>query len=48
MLYLRGTYSLFTPQNRENKKIASHEVRSPIKIRHYVWFVCEARAKIPL
>lgn len=48
MLYLRGTYSLYTPQNRENKKIASHEVCSPIEIRHYVRFVFETRAKIPL
>ena len=32
-------------KNWENKQIASHEVRSPIKIRHYVRFVYETRAK---
>ena len=41
--------SLSTPQNGEKtKQIASHEVRSPIKIHHYAWLICETRAKILL
>ena len=37
--------SFSTPQNREKKKKASHEVRSPNK-NHHVWLVFETRDKI--
>ena len=40
--------SFSTPQNREKKQIARHEARSPNKNHHYVWLVCETRAKILL
>ena len=42
---------LSTSQNRDKRKIARLEVRSPFKIHHlhhYVWLVCETRAKIIL
>ena len=39
--------SFSTPQNREKKKIARHEVRSPNK-NHHVWLVFETRDKILL
>ena len=40
--------SFSTPQNREKKQIAKHKVYFPIKIHHYVWFVCETSIKILL
>ena len=42
---------LSSSQNGEKRKIARLEVRSPFKIHHlhhYVWLVCETRAKILL
>ena len=41
-LCLRGTL-----QRREKKRMVRHEVRSTIKIHHYIRLVCESRAKIP-
>ena len=41
-LCLRGTL-----QRREKKRMVRHEVRSTIKIHHYIRLVCETRAKIP-
>ena len=40
--------SFSTPQKREKKQLARHEVRSPNKNHHHVWLVCETRAKILL
>ena len=35
---------LVRSQNRENKQIASHEVRFLVKTLHHVWLVCETSA----
>ena len=53
ILCLRGTLlasQLDAAKSRENHiaDIARHEVRSPNKNDHYVWLVCETRAKILL
>ena len=37
---------LVRSQNRENKQIASHEVRSLVKTLHHVWLVCETSATL--
>ena len=46
-----NSQSCLSSQNGEKRKIARLEVRSPFKIHHlhhFVWFVCETRAKILL
>lgn len=36
----RNSSRLSTPQTREKKEIARHEVRSPINMQHCAWLVC--------
>ena len=46
-----NSQSCLSSQNGEKRKIARLEVRSPFKIHHlhhFVWLVCETRAKILL